>query len=584
MREHLQVFFFKIQVIDYSSFANSNALTFIIINLSAYSPKNRFFYEKENIYKKLMFYYNIYTNRFSKNTLLLGVFIFLLLLIVTSSVLWKSLDPYTTFICSGLPIYYNADVQKKKILGETRKKAGVYLWKNLVNEYKYVGSSVNLKKRFYDYYSVEYLKVKRGKLINFSLLYNGYSNFSLEILEYCDIKDLLKREKYYIGLLKPEYNKKAKIRILPFNPSLGHKGRYLINNKVIEPQSQKSNNNNNKKKSVIGLRPTNSKRCFSSIARKGIFLPITYVKMSIARRQSAWGGKNFYSSHQRLNKEYLKNNKNWFEQWLVGITDGDGSFSITRQNYKWSLVFKIALSRYNLRALYYIKTQLGIGVVTKDNTKGQILIRDRKKLEKFIFPIFDKYPLLTSKQFNYERFKKAFFILENHNLTKQQKDIELFFLKNKSIAYNYISPVWNDTNLPLKTVKDISAIMTKPWLVGFIEAEGSFYLVSKTSTRISHGFGLTQKLDSVVLEGIRLTLHMPNAVKYKSNYGHYILDTTNSRAIENIIKYFNNTMKGMKSVEYRIWARAYNKYKGDYKKLSGVREIVRKLKTRLLEC
>ena len=41
--------------------------------------------------------------------------------------------------------------------------------------------------------------------------------------------------------------------------------------------------------------------------------------------------------------------------------------------------------------------------------------------------------------------------------------------------------------------------MTKPWLVGFIEAEGSFYLVSKTPTRIVHGFGLTPKLDSVVL-------------------------------------------------------------------------------------
>lgn len=125
--------------------------------------------------------------------------------------------------------------------------------------------------------------------------------------------------------------------------------------------------------------------------------------------------------------------------------------------------------------------------------------------------------------------------------------------------------------------------MTKPSLVGFIEAESSFYLVNKCSIRIVHGFGLTQKLDSIVLEGIRRTLHIPNAVKYKSNYGHYILDTTNSRAIENIIKYFNNTMKGMKSVEYRIWARSYKKYKGNYKKLSKTRDIVRKLKTILLE-
>jgi hypothetical protein len=42
-------------------------------------------------------------------------------------------------------------------------------------------------------------------------------------------------------------------------------------------------------------------------------------------------------------------------------------------------------------------------------------------------------------------------------------------------------------------------------------------------------------------------------------------------------------MKGMKSVEYRIWARSYTKHKGDTDKLSEIRDILRKLKTKLLE-
>jgi hypothetical protein len=42
-------------------------------------------------------------------------------------------------------------------------------------------------------------------------------------------------------------------------------------------------------------------------------------------------------------------------------------------------------------------------------------------------------------------------------------------------------------------------------------------------------------------------------------------------------------MKGMKSVEYRIWARSYAKHKGNAAKLSEIRDIIRKLKTRLLE-
>lgn len=122
------------------------------------------------------------------------------------------------------------------------------------------------------------------------------------------------------------------------------------------------------------------------------------------------------------------------------MVDGDGCFSIYHQNGKWSLIFKIVLSRYNLRALYFIKNQLGVGRVTKDNSKGQIFIRDRKTLEKIIFPIFDKYPLLTSKYFNYEKLKQAFFILEDKSLTRDQKNQKLFELKNKSIPESYISP------------------------------------------------------------------------------------------------------------------------------------------------
>lgn len=34
----------------------------------------------------------------------------------------------------------------------------------------------------------------------------GYLNFSLKILEYCDIKNTILREQYYIDRLKPEYN------------------------------------------------------------------------------------------------------------------------------------------------------------------------------------------------------------------------------------------------------------------------------------------------------------------------------------------------------------------------------------------
>lgn len=312
----------------------------------------------------------------------------------------------------------------------------------------------------------------------------------------------------------------------------------------------------------------------------------TYVKMCMSWRQCAWlVNKRLFTSHQRLNEERLnvKNtNRALFEQWLVGFTDGDGNFHISHQgtgtSIKWTLGYKLAQSEYNSRILNYIKKELKVGSITRDGTKVQYFIRDRKVIETIILPIFDKYPLLTTKYFDYLKLKNALAVLNKTSLTKEEQNVKLFAIKNSTPNKDYMCPAWNNARLPLTNVDSINNVMTKSWLVGFIEAEGSFYLVSKTPTRIVHGFGLTQKRDKIVLESIGIILHIKNAVRYKELHNHYILDTTNSRAIENIIDFFKNTMKGVKSLEYRIWARSYTKDKGNFTKLSNIRDIIRKLR------
>jgi len=347
---------------------------------------------------------------------------------------------------------------------------------------------------------------------------------------------------------------------------------------------------------IIGLHVIH----YSCLILIKILLNSTYVRMCISWRQYAWiVNKRLFTSHQRLNEEHLNDNSNMislkqsknhyahtkdeWEQWLVGFTDGDGNFHISHQGDKWGLSYKLTQSRYNLRVLHYVKKQLGVGSITKDDTKAQYFIRDRKIIESVIIPIFDKYPLLTTKYFDYVKLKKALVILNNTSLSKEDKNLKLLAIKNSKANSDYISPAWNNAIIPLTNVSSINNVMSKSWLVGFIEAEGSFYLTNKDSNRIVHGFGLTQKLDKVVLDGIGLMLHISNPVKFKELHNHYILDTTNSRAIENIIIFFKDTMKGVKSLEYRIWARSYSKNKGDYNKLLKVRNMVRKLRKNLLE-
>ena len=53
-------------------------------------------------------------------------------------------------------------------------------------------------------------------------------------------------------------------------------------------------------------------------------------------------------------------------------------------------------------------------------------IRNLLTLESVIFPIFDKYPLLTTKHFNYIKFKEAHAILSNNSLSKSNKDTLIF--------------------------------------------------------------------------------------------------------------------------------------------------------------
>jgi hypothetical protein len=151
---------------------------------------------------------------------------------------------------------------------------------------------------------------------------------------------------------------------------------------------------------------------------------------------------NNNSNNILFTKETLKNNKELFFLWLVGFTEAKGNFFIASQNGNWYLAFKLSQQIYNIRLLYFIKSQLGVGNINKETKTNLAVfkIRDRKKLANIIFPIFDKYPLLTTKYFHYLRFKKAYSILENTNLTKVQQDELMLALVKKVPSEDYMSP------------------------------------------------------------------------------------------------------------------------------------------------
>jgi virulence-associated protein VapD len=308
----------------------------------------------------------------------------------------------------------------------------------------------------------------------------------------------------------------------------------------------------------------------------------TAVKMLMTRGQSAWVSTTSNSSETKreapLSKSLNKKDSD-FEQWLVGVTDGDGTFHFSEHlPGKWIFYFRIGQSSYNLRLLYYIKSNLGIGEVRVSQTTAEYRVRNKQQLLQHIIPLFDQNRLLTSKYYNYELFKQALLVSTDASLTSSQKHAMLIELKIRVRPTNYISPVWSVINNVVTSLSDAKQVMTKSWLVGFTEAEGSFYLFTKDVNRIAHAFEITQKLDRIVLDAAAQLLGIK--VRIKKTYFTVYADSL--RDISNIIPFYHNTMKGMKALEYRIWARSFSKMKTGSERfvyLTKVRNQMRKIRS-----
>ena len=292
--------------------------------------------------------------------------------------------------------------------------------------------------------------------------------------------------------------------------------------------------------------------------------------MLITMKQSAWD--KLYLSHQRLNVKYSFEQNFDFNWWLVGFTDGDGCFSIIKSSSKWQLSFQISQSSYNLRILFFIKKMLGAGSISyasKNKKMSQFRIRDRKHIKSILFPLFDSCSFLTKKSIDYQAFKKVFYILEDNEISKEEKDLRILSIieQKNSLSESYVhAAFWNSNSFPCKS-----------WVIGFIEAEGSFYITKKGPERFSHGFGITQKHDKIVLESIRKLFHIQAKVR-KNSQGFFSLDTTNFRSLSNILIYSKDCLKGVKSLEYRIWGRSFRD-KGNPKKLHNVQKLLKKIRS-----
>lgn len=87
---------------------------------------------------------------------------------------------------------------------QMRKISGVYKITNNITGDFYIGSSRNIKQRWYDHKSPSRWKQCQNSPLYLDFQKYGLENFKFEIVE--ETTNLHEREQYFIDLLKPSYN------------------------------------------------------------------------------------------------------------------------------------------------------------------------------------------------------------------------------------------------------------------------------------------------------------------------------------------------------------------------------------------
>lgn len=186
---------------------------------------------------------------------------------------------------------------------------------------------------------------------------------------------------------------------------------------------------------------------------------------------------NFYNkSSNNLNENNPNNSDDEFKsflKWFVGFTDAEGNFLISLDRGFIRFRFKISMHIDTIDVLNLIKSKLGVGNVTieKDINRCSFVVQDFAGIRDVICPIFIKFPLITSKNLDFQDFYQAVLIKNKKNLSKVDKE-KIISLKNGMNSQREIFKS-NSLNSQIK--------ISPEWFIGFLEGEGTFGIKTGSS-------------------------------------------------------------------------------------------------------
>lgn len=257
-------------------------------------------------------------------------------------------------------------------------------------------------------------------------------------------------------------------------------------------------------------------------------------KRYISKFNSNLNNKFDFSAFYKKYNTHLPNNKipsENFLTWLVGFTEGEGSFIV---NNRGDLAFVITQATIDKQVLEFIQEILGFGKVIRQSAITSRYVTQNKKEIDILVSLFNGNLVLPKRQETFDLFVKGF----NKWVTKGRILLEPVVINNRPIL-----PTLNDA-----------------WFAGFTDGEGCFTCSIGEKRGFSFNFNISQKweINLTVLEHFGV-LFKNGIVSRHSEENTYEFRLGGVNNCKNVFSYFDKyTLYTKKSLSYKLWKDIHN--------------------------
>lgn len=223
---------------------------------------------------------------------------------------------------------------------------------------------------------------------------------------------------------------------------------------------------------------------------------------------------------------------NKFKEWLIGFTEGDGSFLITNGKPRYT----IHLNKMDLPLLYYIQSELRMGNVYISRNSAIYIVKAKGDIFKLI-EIFNGKIYLDKVRKRFEEW------------------VKYYNLRNKT---------------EIKLIKEKRVInLTDDWLAGFTDAEGCF-TITVSGKKVFQRYILAQKSADLELNKIAELLNGNCDNNKDKNAKRVVVSYSNA---ENLIEYFHRCeLRSVKRISFKKWEEVYEMRRSGEISLSEIKK------------